>query len=153
MTRLRDLPPAVRRAVKAQQKPPLSEEERARRRIVAAQNRAETERHRRVFQAFCVGAGLPAPVAEFRFHDSRKWRFDWAWPDAMVALEIDGGVHTGGRHTRGAGFEEDMNKLSEAAALGWLIVRTQPRDLGSGVTLDRLRRALAVGTISTREDG
>lgn len=152
MTRLRDLPPAVRRAVKAQQKPPLSEEERARKRIVAAQNKAETERQRRVFVAFCVGAGLPAPVAEFRFHDSRKWRFDWAWPDARVALEIDGGAYTGGRHTRGAGFEADIDKMSEAAALGWRIVRTLPKHLGSGVTLDRLRRALEFSNLK-REDG
>lgn len=34
-----------------------------------------------------AGNGLPAgAVAEFRFHPKRCWRFDWAWPEHMVAL-------------------------------------------------------------------
>ena len=31
-------------------------------------------------------AGLPAPVAEFRFHPVRRWRLDYAWPEGFVAL-------------------------------------------------------------------
>lgn len=33
-------------------------------------------------------AGLPAPVTEHRFHPVRRWRFDFAWPDEHLALEI-----------------------------------------------------------------
>tara|TARA_R100001086_G_scaffold192604_2_gene109841 strand:- start:1266 stop:1586 length:321 start_codon:yes stop_codon:yes gene_type:complete len=76
--------------------------------------------------ALCVLAGLPEPVAEFRFAAPRRWRFDWAWPEDMLALEIDGGVWTRGRHTRGAGFLRDIEKLNTAAINGWSVLRTTP---------------------------
>jgi hypothetical protein len=94
------------------------------------------------FVAWCRTSGLPEPTPEFRFHPVRKWRFDYAWPVEKVALEVEGGAWTGGRHTRGKGFTADMAKYSEAAALGWRLVRTTPSALYSGHTLDLLRRAL-----------
>jgi|TARA_R110000751_G_C13511822_1_gene451657 very-short-patch-repair endonuclease len=74
----------------------------------------------------CVLSGLPEPVAELRFAAPRRWRFDWAWPDEGLALEIDGGVWTRGRHTRGAGFLRDIEKLNTAAINGWSVLRTTP---------------------------
>ena len=68
---------------------------------------------------------LPAPVREHRFAPPRRWRFDFAWPAATggVAVELDGGAYTQGRHTRGAGFEADCEKLNEAAVRGWRVLR------------------------------
>lgn len=66
---------------------------------------------------------LPEPEAEYRFHPTRKWRFDIAWPIERVAVELDGGVYSGGRHTRGAGFVKDCEKLNEATVRGWRILR------------------------------
>jgi len=74
----------------------------------------------------CVLAGIPEPVAEFRFAAPRRWRFDWAWPEDMLALEVDGGVWTRGRHTRGSGFLRDIEKLNSAAIAGWSVLRTTP---------------------------
>jgi len=48
--------------------------------------------------------GLPDPITELVFHPKRKWRFDYAWEEQKLALEIHGGIHSGGRHTRGRGF-------------------------------------------------
>ncbi|BBU05363.1 hypothetical protein [Aeromonas veronii] len=48
-------------------------------------------------------AGFPDPATELLFHPKRKWRFDYAWPTRMIALEVHGGIHSGGRHTRGGG--------------------------------------------------
>lgn len=64
---------------------------------------------------------LPRPVAEFRFHPVRRWRFDWAWPEHKVAVEIDGGQWKagGGRHNTDA----DREKLNTAAAMGWRVLR------------------------------
>ena len=62
-------------------------------------------------------AGLPEPVREFKFHPTRRWRFDFAWPDHKVAAEVEGGTWTGGRHTRGSGFEKDCHKYNAAAGL------------------------------------
>ena len=47
--------------------------------------------------------GLPDPATELLFHPKRKWRFDYAWPTRMIAIEVHGGIHSGGRHTRGRG--------------------------------------------------
>ena len=82
------------------------------------------------------------PLTEHRFHPTRKWRFDYAWEDHRVALEVEGGVWVGGRHTSGAGFVKDMEKYNEAACLGWRIIRCQPKELCSSKTVDNIKRAL-----------
>ena len=74
-------------------------------------------------------ADHPDAVAEHRFHPTRKWRFDYAIPSAKVAVEIDGGVWTGGRHSRGAGQIKDMEKLNAAAIYGWRVLRFTPQQL------------------------
>lgn len=76
-----------------------------------------------------ASAGLPVPVQEHRFHATRRWRFDLAWPGRMIAVEVDGGVWSGGRHTRGAGFSEDCRKLNAATLLGWRVLRFTGADL------------------------
>lgn len=70
--------------------------------------------------------GFPTPVREYRAFPPRRWRFDFAWPSYKIALEIDGGVYTLGRHTRGAGFEADCRKMNEAAASGWAVFHITP---------------------------
>lgn len=92
-----------------------------------------------------VQAGLPAPVREWRFHPRRRWRFDLAFVEQRVAVEVDGGAFSGGRHTSGPGFREDCVKLSEAAALGWRVLRVMPEHVESGEALRWLEAALAWG--------
>lgn len=99
--------------------------------------------HSNIFFSLVNSEKLPAPVTEFRFHESRRWRFDYAWPDQKVALEVEGGVWIAGRHTRGAGFVKDMEKYNEAACLGWRIIRCQPKQLTSVQVIEWLGRALA----------
>jgi very-short-patch-repair endonuclease len=85
---------------------------------------------------------VEAPVREFRFHPSRKWRFDAAWPTLRVAVEVDGGTYIEGRHNRGAGIENDAAKFSEAAALGWRVLRVTRKMVESGYALTLIERAL-----------
>jgi hypothetical protein len=87
-------------------------------------------------------AGLPEPVREYRFHDTRRWRFDFAWPEYQVAAEVEGGVFTKGRHTRGPGFVKDCEKYNEAALLGWIVLRFPSPMISSGEALAMLERAL-----------
>lgn len=86
--------------------------------------------------------GLPIPETEYRFCDARKWRFDFAWPESRIALEVEGGVWTGGRHTRGSGFIKDMEKYNIAAMLGWRVLRVQPKDLCMKSTVDLIVKTL-----------
>jgi hypothetical protein len=59
-----------------------------------------------------------------------------------VALEVEGGIWVGGRHTRGLGFVKDIEKYNEAQLLGWIVLRCLPNELGSVTTFDIVRRAL-----------
>lgn len=76
--------------------------------------------------------GIDTPLEEYRFHHIRKWRIDYAWPEKMVAVEIEGAVWAQGRHTRGSGFVKDMEKYNHAALLGWRIFRFTPQQLKKG---------------------
>lgn len=95
-----------------------------------------------VFLALLKMEQVPAPVAEHRFAPPRRWRFDYAWPEHRVALEVEGGVWTGGRHTRGAGFLKDMEKYNEAARLGWRVLRCTPSTLETLATVHLIGDAL-----------
>ena len=76
--------------------------------------------------------GSPDPATELLFHPKRKWRFDYAWEEQKLALEVHGGIHSGGRHTRGRGFVEDRAKMNEATLLGWTVLEVTPEHNKSG---------------------
>jgi hypothetical protein len=82
------------------------------------------------------------PTPEFRFDPKRRWRFDYAWPDFKVALEVQGGIFIQGRHSRGAALLKEWEKLNRAAELGWRILYCQPDDLLKTATLAQLKRTL-----------
>lgn len=86
---------------------------------------------------------LPAPVPEYRFAPPRRWRFDLAWPERMVALEIEGGTWISGAHTRGRHFESDAEKYNEAALAGWKVLRVTTGMVDDGRALGFVERALA----------
>ena len=76
------------------------------------------------------------PEREYRFHPIRRWRFDFAWPDQLIAVEVDGNAwHTkgGGRH----GTDKDREKINAAASRStfvgrkWIIASSvEPRSTG-----------------------
>lgn len=86
---------------------------------------------------------LPAPTREFRFDPVRRWRFDFSWPEKKVALEIEGGVWTGGRHTRGKGFISDCEKYNAATLAGWRVFRVVNEHIRSGEAIQLAQKALA----------
>jgi very-short-patch-repair endonuclease len=76
--------------------------------------------------------GLPAPVREFRPFPDRKWRIDCAWPDRLVAIEVDGGEWTAGRHSRGKGMQSDCEKANRLTLNGWSVFRLTGSQVNSG---------------------
>jgi len=60
---------------------------------------------------------------EYRFIKDRRFRFDIALPDHKIAIEFEGGVFTGGRHTRGKGYVNDSKKYNLATMHGWKLLR------------------------------
>lgn len=87
-------------------------------------------------------AGLPPFEQEFRFHNDRLWRFDFAWPQFLIALELEGGVYNHGRHTRPKGFEGDVEKYNEAARLGWSVYRATSTMVNDGRAIATITQAL-----------
>jgi hypothetical protein len=92
-------------------------------------------------------AGLPRPELEYRFHPTRRWRVDLAYPHATppVAVEVEGGGWVRGRHVRGRGFTADLEKYGELTALGWRLVRVDGRLIENGRAVEYVRRALGEG--------
>ena len=82
-------------------------------------------------------------VKEFKFHPKRRWRFDYAIPEYRIALEVEGGVWTSGRHTRPQGFLGDIEKYNAATLMGWRVFRTTPDDLLRTATLNLLKSAIS----------
>lgn len=95
-----------------------------------------------VFTTICKTDLKVECVKEHKFHPKRKWRFDYAIPEHKIALEVEGGVWTGGRHIRAQGFLGDMEKYNTATLMGWRVFRTTPDDLYKMATINLLRQAL-----------
>jgi hypothetical protein len=95
-------------------------------------------------------AGLPVGVGQHRFVPGRQFRFDRAWPDRMVAAEVQGGIWSGGRHTRGAGVAAECVKFSMAAALGWRVLPLTVEMIEDGTAVALIAQALAP---AAAEDG
>ena len=119
-----------------------------------------------LFRFHCKAVGLPAPVSEYQFgegrHAKRLWRFDFAWPDSKIAVEIEGGTRSnpvkcnrcgnlvrkrtkagrwyqvveGGRHNRAGGFEADAEKYNAAGEIGWRVFRFTTNQVKSGIAVD-----------------
>lgn len=90
---------------------------------------------------------LPVPVTEHVFHPTRKWRFDAAYVEEKIAIEIEGGTgwkRDGGksRHLTPSGFREDVEKYNSAAILGWCLIRLTPAMLRDGTAIEAIGRAL-----------
>ena len=64
---------------------------------------------------------VPSPVQQHRVRlDNGRWVFlDAAYPDALVAVELDGAAFHGSREAR----ERDLRRDSALAALGWVVLR------------------------------
>ncbi len=87
-------------------------------------------------------AGLRGFVHQHRFAPPRRFRFDVAWPDRKVAVEVQGGIWSGGRHARGSGIAVECQKFSLAAARGWRILPVTREMIESGEAVELIAQAL-----------
>ncbi|AHI01342.1 hypothetical protein GCM10010174_10550 [Kutzneria viridogrisea] len=87
-----------------------------------------------------VDAGLAAPTCQHevcKLDGTLLYRLDFAWPDAMVALEYDGYAAHEGRDEQDRARDEDLHRR------GWLVLRATAEDLREPAALiARLRAAL-----------
>jgi very-short-patch-repair endonuclease len=87
--------------------------------------------------------GLPTPEQEVKFHPTRRWRFDFVFREAKLAVEIEGGSWVNGGHNRGLHFEGDCEKYAEAVLAGWRVMRFTGAMVLDGRATSYVERALA----------
>ena len=75
---------------------------------------------------------------EFKFHSKRKWRADFHLIGKMILVEVEGGIWSGGRHTRGNGYLGDMEKYNAATMLGYQVVRFSTAQVKSGKAIESI---------------
>ena len=68
-------------------------------------------------------------ISEYKFHHTRRWRFDFVNLENKLAIECDGGVWANGRHTRGSGYIGDMEKFNQAALYGFRVLKFLPNEM------------------------
>lgn len=95
-----------------------------------------------LFIALCKSFKISAPQQEVKFMDKRKFRFDFAWIDEKLAVEIEGGIWIQGRHTRGSGYVKDMEKYNLAAESGWRVLRFTPQQIKNESTYKIIQNCL-----------
>lgn len=76
------------------------------------------------------------PLREYKFHPDRKWRFDFYFPIAKLAVEIEGGMAMYGRHQRPGGFEKDAEKYNAAALMRITVLRYTTRMVTNGTAIN-----------------
>ena len=92
------------------------------------------------FQALLRNELKTDVFCEHKFLEDRKFRFDFAIISKKIAIEIEGGVYTNGRHVRGNGYIQDMEKYNLAIENGWVVLRYTPEQLNNTSTLDQIIR-------------
>lgn len=85
---------------------------------------------------------LPPPVREHRAIAGRQFRCDLAWPERQLCVEVDGGEHLLGRHSRAAGMASDCEKQNLLTRAGWRCYRFTGSQVKSGHALDFLTSVL-----------
>lgn len=88
----------------------------------AKQKKAIKSKGKDAIGLFLIESGLVFE-SEFKFHSTRKWRFDWALPGHMIAIEYEGIFSEKSRHTSIVGYSNDIEKYNSAIALGWRVLR------------------------------
>ena len=95
--------------------------------------------------AFQIRAtGLPEPEREYQAVPKRKFRYDFAFVQEKLLVEVQGGIWTRGSHARPKGITRDMTKLNLAQLAGWRVMQFSRGMIESGEALDMISKALGV---------
>ena len=86
--------------------------------------------------------GLPEPIREYQAVKGRKFRFDFAWLERKLLVEVNGGTYTKGAHSTGAGIARDYEKCNLGVLQGWRVLSFDGKAVKSGEAVEVIRQAL-----------
>lgn len=101
------------------------------------------------------GMRLPTPRHEYRFDPERRWKFDVAYPEEKLAIEIEGGFFGIGKKCPTCGRRKvaghssiqrllgDTEKYNAAALAGWRVLRFSTVAVENGDAVRTLARYFA----------
>lgn len=93
--------------------------------------------------AFAIrAAGLPEPERQYHYVPGRKFAGDFAWPEARLVVEVQGGVYTRGAHGSVGGILRDIERLNEATLAGWRMLRFVGPQIEDGTAVEYIESAL-----------
>lgn len=73
--------------------------------------------------------GIREPISEYLFarkdHKNKKWKLDFAWPHAKIAVDIESGPNLWNKQKK----KDSIEKRKVAAAMGWKVIRCFESDL------------------------
>lgn len=99
------------------------------------------------FGAVAAGGRGKGLRARLQAAGLRDWRFDFAVPELMLAVEVEGITHYGktktgkmaiGRHQSATGIEGDLQKYDAAMRLGWTVYRCSQHMVASGRAVETI---------------
>lgn len=74
----------------------------------------------------------------------RQWKFDFAWPEYRVAVEIQGGMFVAGRHNRGGALAVESEKMRAACKQNWLVLPITTKEITKARLPDMVAEVLYV---------
>ena len=86
--------------------------------------------------------GLTGYVREYQAIKGRKFRFDFAWLEQRLLVEVNGGTYTNGAHSTGAGIARDYEKANLAVLQGWRVLLFDGKAVKDGTAVEVIRKAL-----------
>ena len=90
-----------------------------------------------------TAAGIGGFLAEQHIIPGRRFRFDFAWYEERVALEVHGVYGKKSRHRTAGGFQRDRVKMNLAQLEGWLVIEAGTDHIKSGEFIQWIKDALA----------
>lgn len=86
---------------------------------------------------------LPVPVREYKIAKDRDYRWDLAWPSAMLCAEVQGGIYRAkGAHNTASAINRDCEKLNLATLHGWRTLNVTSDHIESGQAIQWIKAAL-----------
>ena len=76
-------------------------------------------------------------VREYKFCETRRFRFDFCFPALMIAAEVEGRGHQKDNRYHG-----DLEKYNLAAQLGWKVYRYTSAEVLNGTAIQKIERIL-----------
>ena len=84
--------------------------------------------------AFQIKAvGLSDPKRQYKFHGTRKFLADFAWPEYRIIVEVNGGTWmTKSGHNTGVGIHRDYEKSNCAQLMGYRYLQYTGKEVNDG---------------------